>query len=59
MSFNSGGSMMAETDIGMQVRPYSKPTLTVYGKVQDLTKANFTSGSPDGGADPRQRTSVQ
>ena len=58
MSFNSEGSIMAETYSGKQARPYSKPTLTVYGRVQDLTKANFTTGSSDGGADPRQRTSV-
>jgi hypothetical protein len=49
---------MAQSHSDKQARPYSKPTLTVYGKVQDLTKATFTSGSSDGGADPRQRTSV-
>ena len=49
---------MAETYRDQQAKPYTKPVLTVYGKVQDLTKANFTSGSSDGGADPRQRTAI-
>jgi hypothetical protein len=51
---------MAQTNEGKQAKPYLKPTLTVYGKVQDLTKANFTSGSLDGGTidPPRQRTAL-
>lgn len=38
---------MAETNSGTQARPYSKPTLTVYGKVADITKANNTTGMQD------------
>jgi hypothetical protein len=30
-------------------KPYSKPTLTVYGTVRELTKANGPRGSLDGG----------
>jgi hypothetical protein len=49
---------MAEPYSEKKVRPYSKPTLTVYGKVQELTKANFTTGGQDNGTDARLRTQV-
>lgn len=39
-------------------RPYSKPMLTLYGSVRDLTKANFTSGGQDNPTDPRMRTAI-
>jgi hypothetical protein len=50
--------MMAETYRDQKAKPYTKPVLTVYGKVQELTQARFTSGDSDGGADPRQRTGL-
>jgi hypothetical protein len=40
---------MVKTDCGKRQRPYSKPTLTIYGKVQELTKVVSTRGQPDGG----------
>jgi hypothetical protein len=40
---------MAQTDYIKQERPYSKPTLTVYGKVQELTKTIGRMGMGDGG----------
>lgn len=40
---------MVKTDCGKQERPYSKPTLTVYGKVKELTKQLAFRGQPDGG----------
>jgi hypothetical protein len=30
-------------------KPYSKPTLTVYGTVRELTRSISTAGTPDGG----------
>jgi hypothetical protein len=30
-------------------KPYSKPTLTVYGTVRELTQNMGNSGTPDGG----------
>lgn len=50
---------MAETDSGKQAKPYLRPTLTIYGKVQELTKANFTTGGQDNtNSDPRKRTAA-
>jgi hypothetical protein len=50
---------MAETDSGKQAKVYLRPTLTIYGKVQELTKANFTTGGQDSGnQDPRKRTQM-
>jgi hypothetical protein len=40
---------MDKTDCKKPVKPYSKPTLTIYGKVQELTKAVGTMGQIDGG----------
>jgi len=49
---------MAETD-KKQARSYSKPMLTIYGQVQELTKANFTTGGQDSvSQSPRKRTQV-
>jgi hypothetical protein len=46
-------------DSGKQAKPYSRPTLTIYGKVQELTKSNFTTGGQDNGnSDPRKRTAA-
>jgi len=39
-------------------RPYSKPTLTVYGSVRDLTKANFTTGQQDNPTNARLHTAI-
>lgn len=37
-------------------KPYSKPTLTVYGTVRELTQAVGTHGTRDGGRPPRFKT---
>jgi hypothetical protein len=37
-------------------KPYSKPTLTLYGTVRELTKSVGTHGSGDSGVFPRFRT---
>jgi hypothetical protein len=50
---------MAETDSGKQTRPYLRPTLAIYGKVEELTKANNSIGGQDSGnQDPRKRTGM-
>jgi hypothetical protein len=40
---------MAETDYNKREKPYSKPKLTIYGNVQELTKAVAMSGMNDHG----------
>jgi hypothetical protein len=40
---------MAQTDCNKREKPYSKPRLTIYGKVQELTKAVSPRGMMDGG----------
>jgi hypothetical protein len=37
-------------------KPYSKPTLTLYGTVRDLTQRVGLHGSNDGGSFPRGRS---
>jgi hypothetical protein len=49
---------MEERHIDEKLRPYSKPTLTIYGKVQDLTKANLRTGSQDNPTDARLMTGL-
>lgn len=39
-------------------KPYSKPTLTVYGTVRELTQATGIHGSPDGGLPSAPRTNA-
>lgn len=39
-------------------KPYSTPTLTIYGTVQELTKTVGSRGTPDGGTFPRNRSGV-
>ena len=39
-------------------KPYSKPTLTVYGTVRELTHANGPHGNRDGGIRNTARTHV-
>jgi hypothetical protein len=39
-------------------KPYTKPTLTVYGTVRDLTKAIGNRGNLDGGGARTPRTHV-
>ena len=39
-------------------KPYMSPKLTIYGTVQELTKARGISGNRDGGSFPRFRTHV-
>jgi hypothetical protein len=39
-------------------KPYSKPTLTVYGTVRELTQAVGSRGTPDGGSRFTPRTAV-
>jgi hypothetical protein len=53
-----GDRGMIQTNKGKQAKPYLRPTLTIYGKVQDLTKANFTVGSQDNPTSVHQRTGV-
>jgi hypothetical protein len=40
---------MLKTDSKKLEKPYTKPTLTVYGKVQQLTQMLAPNGSLDGG----------
>jgi len=49
---------MAQTEKGKQAKPYVRPTLTIYGKVQDLTKANFTVGGQDNPTNAQLRTKL-
>lgn len=51
---------MLKTDCDKRERPYpySKPTFTVYGKVQELTKTVAKVGQADGGKFPRNQTSA-
>jgi hypothetical protein len=37
-------------------KPYSKPALTLYGTVRELTKRVGLHGRSDGGSFPRSRT---
>ncbi len=37
-------------------KPYSKPTLTLYGTVRELTQRVGSHGNGDGGSFPRNRT---
>jgi hypothetical protein len=37
-------------------KPYSKPTLTLYGTVRELTQRVGAHGTGDGGGFPRNRT---
>ena len=39
-------------------KPYSPPTLTIYGTVEELTKRVGTSGQRDGGVPPHFKTNV-
>jgi hypothetical protein len=39
-------------------KPYSKPTLTVYGTVKELTQSRGIRGRSDGGPRARPRTHV-
>jgi hypothetical protein len=39
-------------------KPYSKPTLTVYGTVRELTQAVGTHDHRDGGRPPHFKTAV-
>jgi hypothetical protein len=40
---------MSQTDYNKREKPYSKPRLTIYGKVQELTKAVGMNGMGDHG----------
>jgi hypothetical protein len=44
---------MLKTDSKKLEKPYTKPTLTVYGKVQELTQTIAPNGSRDGGTGNR------
>jgi len=39
-------------------KPYSKPTLTLYGTVRELTQSNGGHGDLDGGTGLTSRTAV-
>jgi len=41
---------VADKDCNQQARPYSKPTLTVYGKVTELTTLVGNKHAPDSAA---------
>lgn len=45
-----------ETETKTAKRPYSRPKLTVYGKLREITEAVGKSGSIDGGAAPHTKT---
>jgi hypothetical protein len=49
---------MIQTNKGKQAKPYLRPTLTIYGKVQDLTKANLNVGSQDNPTNTQLRTNL-
>jgi hypothetical protein len=44
---------MLKTDSKKLEKPYTKPTLTEYGKVQQLTQLVLPNGSLDGGTGNR------
>jgi len=44
---------MAEAVKRETKKPYSKPTLTAYGTVRELTQTTGRSGKPDGGRGAR------
>jgi hypothetical protein len=46
---------MAKPVKGEQKKPYSKPTLTVYGTVKELTQSVGNKGAIDGGTGKRAR----
>lgn len=41
---------MLKPDSNKREKPYSKPTLTVYGKLRELTKSLGATGMSDGGS---------
>ena len=41
-----------------QKKPYSKPRLTVYGTVRELTKRVGTHGNRDGGIPPHHKSQL-
>ena len=49
----SDAEAMLKTDSKKLEKPYTKPTLTVYGKVQQLTQLVAPNGSLDGGSGHR------
>jgi hypothetical protein len=49
---------MAKAECKKGGQEYSKPKLTEYGKVHELTKTNGPHGQGDGGAMPRNFTSL-
>jgi hypothetical protein len=53
---NSQERVGQQPDTATQKKPYSKPTLTVYGTIRDLTRAVNNMGGDDGGTSPRNKT---
>jgi hypothetical protein len=49
---------MANPTAGDAKKPYSTPTLTVYGTVRELTQTVGLRGQPDGGIMPRAGTHI-
>lgn len=48
----------SKEEIGKQKHPYSTPTLTIYGKIHELTKMVGTTGPLDGGGGGMVKTAV-
>jgi len=49
----SDAEAMLKSDSKKLEKPYTKPTLTVYGKVQELTQTVAPNGNLDGGTGAR------
>jgi hypothetical protein len=48
---------MAKAEVDKR-KPYSKPTLTIYGKIHELAKTVGAHGTVDGGGAGNPRTKV-
>jgi hypothetical protein len=49
---------MAKPVAPVPKKPYSKPKLTVYGTVRELTQKVGRRGKPDAGRAPRNNTAI-
>jgi hypothetical protein len=49
---------MAVTHPESQPKSYSKPTLTIYGNIHDLTQSVGGTGASDGGPSPTSKTTI-
>jgi hypothetical protein len=53
-----GAAQVADRERKQQERPYSKPTLTVYGKVIELTTIVSTTGKNSDHAGGKTKTGI-